>query len=137
MKITHNDRVILQDNGQEYTVIALPDDDSVTLANKKGTVITLPVGRVRHVPDRRYALRQAEEYVSGARNESYGTATQNFQRIANLWTDYRDNGEEFTPADVANMMILLKVSRLNESPDHLDSWIDVAGYAALGAEVTQ
>ena len=35
---------------------------------------------------------------------------------------------------IANMMILLKVARLKSSPSHKDSWVDVAGYAACGAE---
>ena len=140
MKITHNDIVTLPYTShpeKQYTVVGIPDDESVTLSSDTGAIVTLPVHRVQHLIDRRYALRQAEEYVSGARNENYGTAEQNFSRIAALWTAYRDNGEMYTTADVANMMILLKVSRLNESPNHLDSWIDIAGYSALGAEVTQ
>ena len=28
----------------------------------------------------------------------------------------------------------LKVSRLIETPTHADSWVDIAGYAALGGE---
>jgi len=34
------------------------------------------------------------------------------------------------------MMDWVKTSRLLESIDHLDSWIDKAGYTALGAELT-
>jgi hypothetical protein len=33
------------------------------------------------------------------------------------------------------MLAALKISRLVESPDHEDSWVDGAGYFALGAEV--
>jgi len=43
------------------------------------------------------------------------------------------------PRDVANMMILLKVARNNhahpDDPGHRDNWVDIAGYAACGAEV--
>jgi len=31
-------------------------------------------------------------------------------------------------------MIAVKLSRLIETPDHEDSWIDICGYAALGGE---
>ena len=34
-----------------------------------------------------------------------------------------------------HMLILMKVSRLVTSPDKLDNYIDIAGYAALGAEL--
>lgn len=36
--------------------------------------------------------------------------------------------------DVANMMVLLKVAR-NKASWHRDNWVDIAGYAACGAEV--
>ena len=41
-----------------------------------------------------------------------------------------------TPAHVTLMMDWVKTSRLIESIDHVDSWIDKAGYTALGAELT-
>ena len=48
------------------------------------------------------------------------------------------NSEEalLTAADVAMMCALLKIARLQNMPDHEDSWIDLAGYAACGSEVT-
>jgi hypothetical protein len=33
------------------------------------------------------------------------------------------------------MMILMKVARLSNQSNHLDSWTDVAGYAACGANI--
>ena len=41
-----------------------------------------------------------------------------------------------TPAHVALMMDWVKSARLVENIDHEDSWIDKAGYSALGAEHT-
>ena len=32
-------------------------------------------------------------------------------------------------------MILLKISRLAHSPGEMDHWVDIAGYAAIGAEI--
>ena len=41
---------------------------------------------------------------------------------------------QITPAHVTLMMDWVKTSRLIETIDHEDSWIDKAGYTALGAE---
>jgi hypothetical protein len=32
-------------------------------------------------------------------------------------------------------MIAVKLARLKTSPDHIDSWVDLAGYAAIGGEL--
>ena len=34
-------------------------------------------------------------------------------------------------------MILLKVARLGADQYHLDSWIDIAGYASCGGEIVE
>lgn len=34
-------------------------------------------------------------------------------------------------------MIAVKIARLIQTPDHLDSWIDLAGYARTGVMVTE
>lgn len=79
-------------------------------------------------------LLEAEKIVNGHRRDAYGTPERNFERIALLWNAYflgKPNGPlPITPQDTAHLMILLKVARLIESPDHRDSMIDVAGYAA-------
>lgn len=79
-------------------------------------------------------LRAAESMVSGQRQQDYGTPENNFARIAALWSAY--TGYPYTPADVAAMMILLKVARIKTTPSHRDSWIDIAGYAACGGEAS-
>lgn len=85
-------------------------------------------------PTRAEILAEAERLINGDRNESYGSAQESFTRIADLWGAYR--GEVYGMWDVALMMILVKVSRLAESPEHLDSWVDIPGYAALGGELS-
>jgi len=68
-------------------------------------------------------------------NESiYGTPVATFSRVAELWSAVFD--VPFTPLDVALALILLKVARAHNGP-HLDNWIDIAGYAALGAELEE
>ena len=68
-----------------------------------------------------------------ARGESYGDVRQNHQRIAALWSVVL--GQDVTPEQVALCMTCLKVARLIETPAHEDSWIDIAGYGACGAEI--
>lgn len=88
--------------------------------------------------DRQDCLAKAGAAVS-ARPSAYGTPEDNFRRIADRWSLYlyeRFGLEALTPADVAVMMIDLKLARLTHAPAHEDSWIDVAGYAACGAEIT-
>lgn len=74
------------------------------------------------------------------RGVAYGGVEDNFARIARLWNMHLLNrsGHEgkLTPGDVAMMMVLMKIARLENQPDHPDSWTDIAGYAACGAEIT-
>ena len=79
-------------------------------------------------------LEEAGRLISEDRQQQYGKATDNFGRIAEMWSAYA--GINFTKADVAAMMALMKLARLaNQHKD--DSWIDLAGYAALGAELAE
>lgn len=90
-------------------------------------------------------LEAATAAVCGDRALNYGKPEANFARIAVLWNAYvhirrKDLGVEgdltLTEWDVANIMILMKVARLMHQPNHKDSWIDVAGYAACGYDIT-
>ena len=82
--------------------------------------------------DREMLLEAARAAVCGERAEAYGNLEDNFSGIAAFWTFYL--GFNVTAHDVANMMILLKVAR-NSTSGHRDNWVDIAGYAACGAEV--
>lgn len=83
--------------------------------------------------NRKELLETAENIVMGARTVNYGSPESNFQRIADLWNVYL--GTELHPADIAIMMILMKIARLQNNIRHEDSWVDIAGYAANGAEL--
>lgn len=78
-------------------------------------------------------LDTAKHYVLKDRNETHGDPEDNFGRIAELWTAYKR--VTFNATDVAAMMALMKVARIAQSPEHRDSWIDLAGYAACGAGI--
>ena len=70
---------------------------------------------------------QAAETIGHDRTEDYGDPALSFIRIARMWTAIA--GTSITPQQVAHMMIALKISRLQQQPDHLDSYIDIVGYA--------
>ena len=86
-------------------------------------------------------LHAAEKCVCGQREQDYGTPEDNFKAIAELWSVYLDRisvgkyGNMIVDEkDVAVMMALLKIARIARGGGKADSWIDLAGYAACGAE---
>lgn len=85
--------------------------------------------------DRERCLLLAKECVCGEREQDYGTPEKNFRQIAALWAAY--TGHSYTPVDVAMMMALLKVARIKSGTGTEDSFVDLAGYAACGAEIAE
>lgn len=86
-------------------------------------------------------LHAAEKCVCGQRETDYGTPEDNFKAIAELWSVYLDRisvgkyGNMIVDEkDVAVMMALLKIARIARGGGKADNWIDLAGYAACGAE---
>ena len=79
-------------------------------------------------------LHSADSAINTGRAEVYGEPVDNYRRIGALWTAYLDRRltSPLTVADVALMSALIKAARLTVSPDHRDSWVDLAGYAATG-----
>ena len=63
----------------------------------------------------------------------YGPPRELFAHVAARWSLVL--GVEVTPAQVAMCLIDLKLARLSRDPSHLDSIVDVAGYAAILSEV--
>lgn len=82
---------------------------------------------------RQTVLKQAECCVCGQREEDYGSPEDSFGAIGKLWTIY--TGHLITAKDVAMMMALLKIARIMGGRGTMDSYVDLAGYAACGAEV--
>lgn len=82
-------------------------------------------------------LNEANSIVNGARADVYGGPEDSFRTISRLWAIYLSRSGSVValePSDVAAMMALLKIARLQNTPSHRDSWVDIAGYAACGAE---
>jgi hypothetical protein len=78
-------------------------------------------------------LAEADRLTHGDRNKNYGTPLTNHQRIASLWSVWLET--PITPAQAAMCLALVKVARLIETPDHEDSSIDLAAYAAIYGEI--
>jgi len=77
-------------------------------------------------------LDEAKRLTHGDRNKNYGKPLTNHQRIAGLWSVFLET--EITPAQAAMCLALVKVARLIETPDHLDSFIDGAAYFSIAGE---
>lgn len=75
----------------------------------------------------------AKKCVCGDRDHSYGNPENNFGMIAKLWSDYL--GVEVSAVDVSMMMVLFKAARVKTGTAKIDSFIDIAGYAACGCEI--
>ena len=84
---------------------------------------------------RQRVLREAERCVCGQREQDYGTPEDSFRKIGNLWTVYLNYATKIDAEDVAAMMALLKIARISENPQHMDSWVDGCGYFACGGEI--
>ena len=68
--------------------------------------------------NRERILTDAEKAVRN-RGANYGSPSENFARIAKLWTAYTN--VDFAVEDVGVMMMLVKLGRLMENPHHQDS----------------
>jgi hypothetical protein len=78
-------------------------------------------------------LDTAKKYVTEDRQEDHGDALENFLRTAQYWSVHL--GIPIAAHDVAVMMALFKVARIKANPEHVDNWVDGAGYFACGGEV--
>lgn len=72
--------------------------------------------------------------VTEARGNVYGHPKKDFRRVSRLKEVVAECSDPL--ARHALEMICVKMARLIETPTHLDSWIDIAGYAKTGVMVT-
>ena len=78
-------------------------------------------------------LIEAHFLITSKRAGEYGDAHEMHARIATIWSAML--GYPVQPWQVALMMAALKLARLAHAPQHRDSWVDAAAYAAIGAEL--
>lgn len=93
-----------------------------------GTESLRPVMIGRH-----HVLKTAGDLIDGDRAKDYGDAHEMHSRIAVGWSEIF--GVEVEPHQVALAMCWLKISRIVETPDHTDSYVDGVAYMALAAEI--
>ena len=82
---------------------------------------------------KRAILERAIGLITGDREEDYGEAYKNFSDIAALWSVVL--GVDVQPWQVAACMSQLKLARAIKTSTHADSWVDMAGYVGLAAEL--
>ena len=82
---------------------------------------------------KREILERAITLIMGDREEDYGEAHKNFSDIAALWSVVL--GVDVQPWQVAACMSQLKLARASKTSTHADSWVDMAGYVGLAAEL--
>lgn len=126
-----------------YLAEALIDADWRDMIEEYKTILLSREAAVREEQEkttREYILREAARIVCGDRNAQYGEPEDSFRAIAEFWETYvREKcvtpGEDvcINAADVAMMMVLLKVAR-TFGGTKADTYIDIAGYAACAAE---
>jgi hypothetical protein len=80
-------------------------------------------------------LEDASRLISGDREAAYGPPAENFERVAAGWRVIL--GADVTPSQVALCLAWLKTARLVNTPTHEDSFVDMAGYAALAGELAE
>jgi hypothetical protein len=83
-------------------------------------------------PTRTRVLEEASRLIDGERSKVYGDPRVNHDRIARLFSVVL--GIEVTASTACLLMACVKIARLVQTPDHLDSLVDLAAYAALAAE---
>lgn len=91
-----------------------------------------------HEPARARLLADAQRLICGDRNAQYGDPYDDFARTAgalNALGYQAPGGAPLSPSDVALFQIQVKLSRIISTKTKMDSWTDIAGYAACGYEV--
>lgn len=91
----------------------------------------------------RRILFDADKTISKDRPGVHGSAENSFQMIGDMWTVYlkhtilsRTAVMPITAADVAQMMVLLKIARsVYGDPMNADNYVDAAGYSALAGMI--
>ena len=99
---------------------AMPEDDAVPVEHEE--------------PERSDVLIEAAVTITSDRNNQYGEPENSFPLIAAYWSAHL--GVEISAHDVAIMMTLMKISRM-EAGYKRDSYIDAAGYIGIAGELAK
>ncbi len=93
--------------------------------------------------NRETILSEVKKIICNDRNEQYGEPEDSFKKIAEYWHTYlehnclvSDIGFHITERDVAIMMVLFKLGRMETSYfENYDSFIDAIGYMTCATDI--
>ena len=83
--------------------------------------------------------QQVASLVDGDREKTHGTKADNFANIARLWNAWletRFGASGLTGADVAKLMALLKIARMESGEFNDDDFVDSVGYLCIAGELS-
>ena len=80
-------------------------------------------------------LEAALSVTQGDRATDYGHPIENWGRTVDIFNAM--TGHNLTPAEGVKFAIAMKLARLYKTPTHIDSMVDLAGYAWVLSEVAQ
>ena len=83
---------------------------------------------------RQEVLEEAIKATMGDRNKTYGDPTEQHERAAEIYNAMSNSC--LTARDIVDVLIAVKLSRLQVSPAHHDTHVDIAAYAAIRQEIT-
>jgi len=99
------------------------------------------VGLVEPVTQRKEILETALSHVTKDRNDQNGDPEDNFQNIADYWSDHLKHKYstdfDLDGSDVGIMMALMKIARSESGSFNKDDYIDLAGYASCAGEIAE
>lgn len=119
--------------------VRIPDGTSYEIARAAMDMVAAD-RRPKTGTDRRSAiLDQVRACVCRDRQNTYGDAEDNFADIAALATIVLGAKlkEPLESVDVASFSACIKLARIKTSPEHIDNWIDLAGYAVCGGGIVE
>lgn len=84
-------------------------------------------------------LKKADAIVHGERNAAYGHPYDDYKRVSDIYNAI--TGDYVSPDDCALVMICVKLARIgkhhNTNTVHVDSLVDLAGYAWVYGQVVE
>ncbi|UYL86813.1 hypothetical protein SEA_RONA_25 [Microbacterium phage Rona] len=123
------------------TPAGLPADiaDYVRARAAQGVEVHVVQAPQEDLTKREQTLREANRIIHGDREKDYGAPIDSFTRLAAAFNvvlaGRLKEGDSLDPVDAANLMIAMKLSRLAGGDRKDDTFVDLAGYAALASEV--
>lgn len=121
------------------TPAGLPESiaDYVRARAEQGVKVHVVQAPQEDVTKRETILRTANRLIHGDREQDYGKPIDSFTRLAAAFNIVLEGAghDPIDPVTAAKLMVALKFARLAGGDNKDDTWVDLAGYSALGAEV--